>query len=77
MTELRGAAAPSAVWFLYSESGEALGRVYREEEGEALPYAGARLENGARWKSIEVIGFEELSSACILRRFRVIIRIIN
>ena len=68
MAELRRSVSPSAAWFLYSESGEPMGRVYRQTEDEAEPAP------GERFRMLEVVSFEALSSACILRRFRVVVR---
>ena len=75
MTERQGAVMPT-VWFLYSEDDEPLGQVYRREE-QAIPAVGARITNGAKWKSVEVLSFTELASTCAMRRFRVVVRLIE
>ena len=66
----------STVWFLCSENKEPLGQIYRRGE-EAVPVVGARLSNGARWNSAEVVGFTELRPSCAMRRFQVVIRVIS
>ncbi len=75
MTERQGVVIPT-VWFLYSEDGEPLGQVYRHGE-EAIPTEGVRITNGARWKSAEVLSFSELTSTCAMRRFRVVVRLVE
>jgi hypothetical protein len=48
--------------------------VYRQTDPEAVPTVGERVAvEPGRW-TLEVVSFEELSSACILRRFRVVVR---
>ena len=64
------------LWFFYSEGGEPLGQVYRSGEG-AVPSVGSRLDNVARWKSAEVVEFSELRATCSMRRFRVVVRVIE
>ena len=75
MTERQGAVMPT-VWFLYSEDGEPLGQVYRRED-ESIPAEGTRITNGAKWKSVEVLSFTELTSTCAMRRFKVVVRLIE
>ena len=74
MAELRRSVSPSAAWFLYSESGEPMGRVYRQTEDKAAPVTGERFPAEHGRGTLEVVSFEALSSACILRRFRVVVR---
>ena len=74
MAELRRSVSPAAAWFLYSEGGEPMGRVYRQTEDEAVPTASEQVANVPGRGPLEVVSFEELSSACILRRFRVVVR---
>ena len=64
----------AGVWFLFGEDDEPMGRMYRVE-GEAVPVVGARIADGAGWKTAEVVGFAELPSACAMRRFRVVVRV--
>ena len=66
--------SPAAAWFLYSAAGEPVGRVYRQSEQEAVPTHGERVILELGRGALEVVNFEELSSACILRRFRVVVR---
>ena len=67
---------PVAVWFLYSEDNQPLGQLYRSQ-GEEMPVVGARLSDGERWKTADVLAFEEIRSVCEMRRFRVIIRVLD
>ncbi len=77
MTSQREAIAPpTAIWYLYSEKQEPLGQIYRRGE-EAVPVVGAQVTDGARWKRVEVVSFEELRATCMMRRFSVVVRIIN
>lgn len=76
MTEHQANVTPTAVWFLISQEGQPLGQVYRGKE-EALPLAGVRLTNGPAWKRIEVVESRELASTCGLRRFRVVVRVLE
>ena len=70
----RSTCLPVTLWFLYSEGGEPLGQVYRSGE-ESIPSVGARIDNGARWKSAAVVEFSELRATCSMRRFRVVVRV--
>ena len=74
MAELRRSVSPAAAWFLYSESGMPMGRVYRLTEPDAVPSPGGRFGADHDGGTLEVVSFEELASACILRRFRVVVR---
>ena len=74
MAELRRSVSPAAAWFLYSATGEPVGRVYRQTDPEAVPTVGERVAVEPGRGTLEVVSFEELSSACILRRFRVVVR---
>ena len=67
---------PAAVWFLYSEDARPLGQVYRDRD-DAVPTFGARLIDGERWSVAEVVSFEESATTCAMRRFRVVIRILQ
>ena len=64
----------AGVWFLFSKDNEPLGRLYRRE-GEAIPVVAAHVTDGARWETAEIVSFEELPSACAMRRFRVVVRV--
>ena len=63
----------SAVWFVHSSSGEPIGQLYRSRD-EAIPEVGARVSDGAGWTEGEVVSWTELRSACVMRRFRVIVK---
>lgn len=66
---------PVAIWFLYTETGEPLGRVYRPETSGPIP--GVVLEDAERWGKVEVISFEELRPTCAMRRFKVVVRVLS
>ena len=51
-----------------------MGRVYKQTEDEAEPTPGERVSDVAGRGPLEVVSFEELASACILRRFKVVVR---
>ena len=67
---------PVAVWFLYSAEGEALGSVYRREV-EAVPEVGLRLTFGDGATLLEVMEYEEIRATCAMRRFRVVVRVVE
>ena len=64
--------AIETVWFVYSEQGEPLGRLYREE-GAPDPEVGARMPDGDGWPSATITAVRELAPTCAMRRFRVTI----
>ena len=64
--------AIETVWFVYSEQGEPLGRLYREE-GAPDPEVGARMPDGDGWRSTTITAVRELAPTCAMRRFRVTI----
>ena len=64
--------AIETVWFVYSEQGEPLGRLYREE-GAPDPEVGARMPEGDGWASATITAVRELAPTCAMRRFRVTI----
>lgn len=66
-------AAVSAVWFVYSERNEPLGRAYMDAEASA-PTAGAAIADGEGWRRSEIAAVRELAPTCAMRRFRVTIR---
>jgi hypothetical protein len=65
---------PAAVWYLVSDAGAPLGQVYRKE-GEAEPQQGHRLSGDAHWDGATVASFTELSPTCLIRRFRVVVKL--
>ena len=67
---------PAAVWFLYSEDGLPLGQAYRNLD-ETVPVVGMQLANGEHWNAAEVVSFEELTTTCAMRRFRVVMRLLK
>ena len=66
-------AAVAAVWFVYSEGNEPLGRVYMDADASA-PAVGAAIADGAGWRQCEIASARELAPTCAMRRFRVTIR---
>ena len=66
----------SAVWFLVSEEGAPLGQIYCTD-GRIEPSVGETLENGRTWRRAEVLSFEELRASCGMRRFRIVVRVIE
>ena len=66
----------SAVWFLVSEEGAPLGQIYCTD-GRIEPSIGETLEKGRTWKRAEVLSFEELRASCGMRRFRIVVRVIE
>ena len=64
--------AIETVWFVYSEQGEPLGRLYMEE-GAPAPEAGAAIPDGEGWTSAVITAVRELAPTCAMRRFRVTI----
>lgn len=66
----------SASWFLVSEDGAPLGQIYCKD-GRIEPTVGETLENGQKWKQAEVLSFEELRASCGMRRFKIVVRVIE
>ena len=66
----------SASWFLVSEDGAPLGQIYCKD-GRIEPAVGEVIENGQKWNRAEVLSFEELRASCGMRRFRLVVRVIE
>ena len=66
----------SAAWFLVSEEGNPLGQIYCTD-GRVEPSVGETLENGRTWNRAEVLSFQELQASCGMRRFQVVVRVIE
>jgi hypothetical protein len=64
--------AIETVWFVYSEQGEPLGRLYMEE-GAPAPEVGAAIPDGEGWTPAVITAVRELAPTCAMRRFRVTI----
>ena len=64
--------AIETVWFVYSEDGRPLGRLYMEE-GAPDPEVGARMPDGDGWASATITAVRQLAPTCAMRRFRVTI----
>ena len=62
--------AIGTVWFVYSEGGEPLGRMYMEE-GAPAPEVGAPMPDGEGWHDAVITDVRELAPTCAMRRFRV------
>ena len=76
MTEQDRKQTESAAWFLKSEDGEPLGQLYRSGDC-AVPTTGQVLTDGASWQRAVVVQFHELRSSCLVRRFEVIVRVVE
>ncbi len=64
--------AIETVWFVYSEDGKPLGRLYMEE-GASAPEIGAPMPESEGWTSATITAVRELAPTCAMRRFRVTI----
>ena len=64
--------AIETVWFVYSEDGKPLGRLYLEE-GTPAPEVGAVMPDAEGWTSGVIAAVRELAPTCAMRRFRVTI----
>ena len=62
--------AIETVWFVYSEDGKPLGRLYCEE-GEPSPVVGDTMPDRDGWERAVIIAVRELAPTCAMRRFRV------
>jgi hypothetical protein len=71
-----GSKEVAASWFVKSEGGEPLGQIYRGEEA-AVPSPGSVLTTEAKWRSAEVVSFRELGPTCSIRRFAVVVRVLE
>jgi hypothetical protein len=66
----------AASWFVKSEAGEPLGQISRGEEA-AVPSPGSVLTAEAKWRSAEVVSFRELGPTCSIRRYAVVVRVLE
>lgn len=64
------------VWFLYSQHEQPMGRVYRRE-GEPAPQVALRFQHGDDGQEVEIVEFRELGPTCLMRRFRVVVRVVT
>ena len=64
--------AIETVWFVYSEQGKPLGRLYCEE-GAPPPAVGDRMPDSDSWARAVITAVRELAPTCAMRRFRVAI----
>ena len=76
MTERDRIPGNTESWLLTTEDGEPLGQIRRTGE-RVEPLVGERLVGGQRWKEALVVSFHELPSTCAVRRFQVVLRIIE
>lgn len=72
----QGTCLPVAVWFLFDQEGRPLGQVYRGRD-KAVPREGEVLEDGGAWRRAQVTAFQELRATCAMRRFRVVVRVLD
>ena len=42
-----------------------------------MPTIGSRIADGERWNAAEIVSFEELATSCAMRRFRVVLRVLQ
>lgn len=75
MTSQGQTEAIEAVWFLYSEDEQPMGRLYRRE-GEPNPQLGLHFVHGDEGQEVEILQFRELGPTCMMRRFRVVVRVV-
>ena len=64
------------VWFLLSEDEQPMGRIYRRD-GEPSPQDGQRFAHGEDGQEVEIISFRELGPTCLMRRFQVVVKVVN
>ena len=62
--------AIETVWFVYSEGGKPLGRLFMEE-GAPLPEVRDAMPDGDGWAGAVITAVRELAPTCAMRRFRV------
>ena len=67
----------TASWFLFSEGNKPLGQINRREGDEPAPSAGEGLGAGASWSAATVLEFEEVRATCGIRRFRVVVSVVD
>jgi hypothetical protein len=76
MPEAQQVETMNATWFVYSEDGKTIGRIRRKAE-DAVPDVGGIIEDGKGFDSAEVLSFQELSPTCMMRRYKVVVRVIG
>jgi len=69
-------AAIAAAWYLKSEGNEPLGQVYRSGD-DAVPVPGALVTVPASSNEAKIVRFRELGPTCAMRRFEVIVRLLD
>ncbi len=65
--------AIETVWFIYSEAGKPLGRLYRGK-GALEPVIGAPMPDEYECAGATIIAVRELAPTCAMRRFHVTVR---
>jgi hypothetical protein len=67
----------TASWFLFSEENKPLGQINRRGDDDPTPSLGQDLGGGASWSVATVLEFEEVRATCGIRRFRVVVRVVD
>ena len=67
----------TASWFLFSEENKPLGQINQREGDDPTPSVGQDLGDGANWSAATVLEFEEVRATCGIRRFRVVVRVVD
>ena len=63
--------AIETVWFVYSEDGKPLGRLFMEEGAPAPQVGDPMPDDGDAWTKAVITAVRELAPTCAMRRFRV------
>ena len=66
----------TAAWFLIAEDGQPMG-MWFQERADPTPIVGERLQGEEGWQAGEVLEFRELTRACAMRRYRVVIHVLR
>ena len=67
----------TASWFLFSEESKPLGQIHRRQCDDPTPSVGEDLGGRASWSVAAVLEFEEVRATCGIRRFRVVVRVVD
>lgn len=62
------------VWFLYSENEQPMGRLYRQADLPS-PELGLHFQHGENGQELEIVEYSELGPTCMMRRFRIVVRV--
>ncbi len=68
---------PSATWFLFAEEdAKPLGQIFRSGDS-AVPTVGEQVTLRGDAQNAVVVDFTELRATCAIRRFRVVVRMVD